>query len=444
MNQIALGDPSSWLVLDGQSVAAPFRRAAPFFTFSGEQAVKEKIEITLSGTPAQIFNAVTAIDKVILRARAYALGEYAHPQYLRFQKIPSGDNFYAALQDIYIEQNPRGYQTTQTGSLLLTLHYTRPNYFDSEQYELPLTGRSGSDILGGISIKNHTDTDPADGSTLLIKASSAVTNLPAPLRLEITNTAGADWYRVLVGAYHHHTYQGEDPFFVYATDMTGGTQYVNAGAINGYFRTFQFTSSSYAAFGIYAIPSAEIPYLDGRTYRPILNLFNAHAYTDMHLRIRLMFGANVLWSGEGVYADPNYRYVIFPPVQLPPNQILREVSPYNPDLYLEGLREGGALASIDVDQLIFFPVSKLLIFDQFMAFGSTNKLIYDGHREMSNVRYGVTPLEAVSHIRQGGPLLVYPAENTRLFFIFYNQWNNMNITHTATVRAYYRPRYTTL
>ena len=73
----------------------------------------------------------------------------------------------------------------------MVLHYTRPNYFDGDQVELPLTGRAGSDVTGGIAIKNHTDADAADGSTVLIKAADAVSDLPAPLRLELLNTMGA-------------------------------------------------------------------------------------------------------------------------------------------------------------------------------------------------------------------------------------------------------------
>ena len=441
MNQIAIGDASAWVILDGQSVAAPYRRAAPFFTFGSGDLSQEQLEISLAGTPAQITAALATLQKVALRALAYARGEYAFPQYLRFQQVASGAYFYAMLLSVDLAENPTGYRDHQKGSLLVTLHYTRPNYFDGPQTELPLTGRAGSNVTGGILIKNHTDTDPTDGSTLLIIAADALTDLPAPLRIELLNTqvGGTGWNRLLFGAYHHPTHTSENPFFCHATDMSGGTQYFNAGAINSYYRTFTFTSSTYASFMTYPIPSSEIDDLDGRAYRPILNLFNSHAYSDLHMRIRLLFGSYVLYVGDGVYCPSNYDYVLFPPVRLPPNQLLREVDPQYVTVELQGLREGGALASISSDQLQLFPVENALIFDQFITVSPADKLIYDAHQNLSNIRYGGST-EAVSHIRSGGPMLLYPGENTRLFFNLYNTANRLYIDHTAQIRAYYRPR----
>ncbi len=445
MNQIAIGDSSGWTVLDGQSVAAPFRRAAPFFALTTKEQVREKIEITLAGTPAQITTALSTLQKAGLRALAYARGEYAHLQYLRFQQIAGGSYYYAQLSEIAIEENPTGYRDHQKGSLLVSLHYTRPNYFDGDQEELPLTGRGGTDVTGGITIKNHTDAGAADGNTVLIKSADAVSDLPAPLRLEILNTTvGASWYRALIGAYHHPTFTGENPFFCQATDMTGGTQYMNVAAINSYYRTFTWTSSAWASFLTYVIPSSEIDDLDGRTYRPILNLYESHAYTDLHFRIRLMFGTYVLYVGEAVYADPDYDYIFFPPIQLPPNQLLREVNPMYVEVNIQGFKEDGAAVTLKSDQLLLFPVEYALVFDQFFPFsGATDKLVYDAHRSLSNIRYGGTT-ETVSHIRQGGPLLLYPNENTRLFFNFYDSNNNLPIEDTAQIKAFYRPRVSVL
>ena len=93
---------------------------------------------------------------------------------------------------------------------------------------------------------------------------------------------------------------------------------------------------------------------------------------------------------------------------------------------------------------MLLPVEYSLIFDQFVPLtGVTDKLVYDAHRGLSNVRYSGTN-ECVSHIRHGGPMLLYPRENTRLFFNFYNNGNALGIDDTALIRAYYRPRISVL
>ena len=70
---------------------------------------------------------------------------------------------YAPIGEVYWETNPDASDPSE-GIILLT-HYARPNYFDGDQVELPLTGRAG-DVLGGYDLVNHTDADPAIPSWL--------------------------------------------------------------------------------------------------------------------------------------------------------------------------------------------------------------------------------------------------------------------------------------
>ncbi len=437
MNQIAIGDPTAWTVLSGASVAVPFRRAAPFFNFNNDPIVQEKIEITLSGLPTQISSAVGTLEQIARRAEAYLRGEYAHPQYLRF--VPESIfNYYAQISNIYLETNPTGYATLQKGSLLISLHYTRPNYFDCDNLALPLTSHAGEDVTTPITITNHTDS--GHSNSVLIKAAHTFGDFPCPLRIELTNTAAATtWGRIIVGAYHHPTVTVQDPFFCMANDMTGGSQFANAAAINGYYRTFSFTSATFFSFMSFSITAANIKRLDGRTYRPILNLYNTHAYTDLQLRLRLLFGTYVLHVSDIVYSDPSYKYIMFPPIQLPPNQILRELDRQHITIELQALREGGGAAAISTDQLLLLPIEHALTFEQFIPVSPSDVLVYDAHRALSNIRYAGST-EAVSHIRQGGPLLIHPKENNRIIFNAYNLSNDLIIADTATLRCYYRPR----
>lgn len=441
MNQIAIGDPGSWTVLEGQAVAAPFRSAAAFFDFSPDPVVTEKIELMLVGTPSQISDALGVLEKIILRARAYERGEYRSPQMLRFQPQSGGGYFYALLSDIYLEANPEGYLTHQTGSLSVTMHYSRPNYFDGDQVELPLTGRGGTDIIGGFELFNHTDADTAHGNTALVKAADAITDLPAPLRIELGNNYGTGVLKdIYIGLFHHPTVTAEDGFFANAPDLSGGSAYADANAIQGTYRRKTWTASAWSTLFTYPIPLTEVDDLDGRTFRPLLHIFNAHAYTDLQLRIKLYNGSYLLLTCEPVYADPDYGYVIFPPLQLPPNQILRETLPHSVDVILEGLKEDGTAATLDVDQLLFFPLDYGATFLGFYPMAQNDCLVDDNFRGLSNVRYSAAGSETIAYTRLGGRLLLYPKENTRLFVIMANNSNTIDIMRTAVLRLYYRPR----
>jgi hypothetical protein len=67
-------------------------------------------------------------------------------------------------------------------------------------------------------------------------------------------------------------------------------------------------------------------------------------------------------------------------------------------------------------------------------------LIDDSFRGLHNVQYATLGSEAVGHLRQGGPLLLYPGEYNRLFFVLANEDHQVDILRTARLRAYYRRR----
>ena len=441
MNQIALGDSDGWTILDGHGAAPPFRRATVFFAFSLEPTVREQIEIQIAGTPAQISDALNVLEKVILRARAYEHGEYSSPQMLRFQPQPDMGYSYAPIGEVYLETNPDAYLTHPRGSILLTLHYARPNYFDGDQVELPLTGRSGEDVLGGYDLVNHTDADPTHGNTVLVKAKDAVTDLPAPLRIELENTHSPGLLKdVYFGIYHHPTVKAEDAFFANSPDLVGGSPFAHPDAIQGHYRRKTWTASDWTTLFTYPISLTDVNDLDGRTYRPIVHFFNSHAYADLRLRVRLMKGSFVLQTCEPSYAHPDYGYALFPPLQLPPNQILRETLPHSVDVNIEGLKEDGAATTLEVDQILFLPLDYGASFMGFYPMAEDDRLIDDNFRRLSNVRYSAGGSETIAHTRLGGRLLLYPGENTRLFVIMANASNRIDIMRTAKLRLYYRPR----
>ena len=441
MNQIAIGDTSAWTVIHAHPAPAPCRNAAPFFKFSPDPEVSEHIQLELVGTSTQISTLVAALETIAQRALRHATGHYPHPQYLRFQTESGGAYAYATLKNLYLSSNPAGYKSRPTGSLLLNLHYTRPNYFDGEQVELPLSGASGTNITGGFNILNHTDQHTADGNTALIKPADFATDLPAPLRIELKNTyASATIKDALMGAYHHPTNQDDDIFFYNAGDLAGGTLMYDASAIGGAYRRYTWTSTAWSIAPFFTVPNADALLLDGRTYRPILNLFNAHAYTDLYFRFQIRRGSDVIYSSEPVYSDPNYHYVIFPPVELPPNQLLRENNPHGFDFVIQALRVSGAASTIDTDMVEFFPMDYAAFFKGFYNQSQNDILIYDNHRQMHNVRYSAAQNEILSHILEGGPVLLFPGSYTRLFFNNYASNDHRYPMHTAQIRAYYRPR----
>jgi hypothetical protein len=288
---------------------------------------------------------------------------------------------------------------------------------------------------------NHFDSGVGHSNTLMVKPSAFSTELPAALRLEIENTyATGSLKDIWVGIYHHPTETGHRFFYGLYSDITSGTAIPNGNAIDGNYRTITWTASAYTVLFNLPISSDDVHRLDGRWYRPIVHLFAAHAYPDLYFRIYLACGADTLEVCEPIYADPNYQYLVFPPIQVPPNHLLRETSPNAVEVAIYGYKADGATATIAVDQVLLLPLDPAVTLRGFFGVAQGDTLVYDASRGLQNVRYSVNAYETLADILEGGNLTLYPGEYNRLIFVLANTANQVDIDRTFTVKAYYRER----
>jgi len=441
VNQIAIGEGSNFIVLEGQSAAAPFYHALPCFSDTPETKLAEKIEVTLRGTPSQISSAVASLEKLIDKARLYEQKAVPSPLYLRFQPEPAGPYYSVEISNLSLVSHPTGYKTHARGSLVLELHYTRHNYFDGPQVEVPLCGRFGEDVLGGVTLYNHTDYHSAHGNSVYIKPASLTSPLPAPLRIELENTCPTGAIKdIFIGMGHHQSNYDESPFFHNAPDFSGGDLLLNTNAINDYYRRLTWSGTNWSQIAAISLSLDVVDLLGGKTYRPLLHLFNLHAYEDLYLAFKLQRGSSVIYASEPVYADPLYGYVFLPPVDLPPKQLLRETPPHSMDFVLYAYSPSTGTKTLDVDQVQLFPQSFAANFLGFFNMLENDTLIDDSSRGLSNVRYSIVGSEMVAHIRQGGPLFGRSSEYNRLMFAMANATNTMDIMRTAVLRVYQRER----
>jgi len=442
MFEIAIGDPhAGYTVLQGP-VSPPVVKSTAFFAATSGLFVTEHLEIQLKGTSAQISTFLSVLETVITRATLYDAFTYASPQYLRFQQSAGGPYYLTPISQAFLESNPAGYLHQQSGSRLVILHYTRPNYFDGPKTELPLTGRAGTNITGGYPLLNHTDSGVGHGSTVVIDPGNIVSALPAPLRFELTFSTPAPALNkdLFAGLFSHPASYSDVPFFVYYMALNGGAATPHAAAIQGYYKTFSWTSSSWSPITYYAISPADMVYFQGGSFRPIFHLFVPHAYTDLYFRVQVERPNEVLFVSEPVRSPPGFGYLMLPPINLPPNFLLGEVSPSSFRISLYGFRESGALTSIATDCLTIFPLGSAASFYGLYNLPVAYTLVDDSHRSRFNIRTTAGSGESVSHARVGGPLMLMPAHYNRIFFYGTNESNLMPIDFNYILKAFYYPR----
>lgn len=444
MNQIAIGGyatPGEWLVLHGEGIAEPFKQANYQPVYEMGEEVAETILLSLEGTPDQLAAGVAALETIRQRNLLYHQTGYPAPQCLRFQMVTGGEYFYCRLISLEIQANPGSPETRLMGSLLLTLHFVRANHYDGDPVELPLTVGTLVDALGGVDLLNHTDTHSGHCNSVLIKPGDFETDLPAPLRLELINsTEDGVMHDIFVGIYHHPDLDTKDLLICYAMDFFVGTALTAADAVNEKFVRSTWSETDWKALGGWYFNSATVRKVAGLSYRPVLRFYNVPAYEDLYLKLNLQSGSNVLWEGESVFVDPDYGYVLFPPMQIPPNQLLNESQPHQVDLVLFGLHETDAAYTIDFDCLTFLPLAPGANFLAFFELYQGGKLLDDNFLNLHGAHFNPSGEEVVAHIRQGMPLTLHPGHYNRLFVLVTDANNDMDIFRTTNLRLYYRPR----
>ena len=444
MNQIAIGSYASagdWLVLHGEGIAPPFKRADYQPVFSVGEAVAETIELSLEGDPDQLAEGIGALETLRQQNLLYHQTGYPAPQCLRFQMASGGPYYYTLLTALEVAAGPESPETRLTGSLRLTLQFTRPNHYDGDPVELPLTGHSVTDVLGGVDLVNHTDFHSGHGNSVLIRPEDFDTDLPAPLRLELVNTMESGvLHDVLTGIYHHPESPSESLLFYYSVDFYGGSLLTTGEAINEGFIRATWSEMDWQPLGYWYLTNDAVRKLAGLWYRPVLRFFNVPAYDDLYLQIKVQVGTSVVWEGEGVYVDPDFGYVLFPPIQIPPNQLLNEVIPHHVHLVLYGLHETAATYTVDFDCLTLLPLAPGANFLAFYDLNPQARLLDDAFLDLHVARFTAGGSEIVAHIRQGEPLTLYPGHYHRLVIAMTDQDDAMDLERTANLRLYYRPR----
>ncbi len=296
-------------------------------------------------------------------------------------------------------------------------------------------------MLGGIGLINHTDYHAGHGNSVLIKAGDIDSDLPAPLRIELTNTyADGVLHDLYLGIYHHPEVDDADALFYPAGVFIGGYLYTNANAINGTYARVTWADMDWAGLGHWLLQNTAVRDLAGLAYRPVLHFYNPHVYSDLHLKIKLQAGSNILWEGEPVYADPGYGYVLFPALQIPPSRLLNETLPHHVELTLYAQRDTTGTHTLDFDHLTLLPLDPGVNFIAFYDLPQNATLIDDEFMGVHNTRFTAIGSETVAHVRQGGELCVRPGESNRLVVMMANGDDQMDILRTAQLRVFYRKR----
>jgi len=267
------------------------------------QPVTETAEVNLSGTAAAIRaidNGLNALFELAADRAATGAGERVFVNY----KPVDGD---AAAYRSEITEG-RVVWSTNPGLRRLgdaypvaqvAVIWTRAHWWEGAEAEIALSANGQAATTGGRTIYNN----PANGNWVQMAAAQVGGVLPAPVRLELSNTAGA--VRNLrklflsVNAYSDpanlvHYLQGE-------ARVSGGTVDTDAAHSGG--QALAFTVSGAPVTFAWTLPAADLARTKGRRVRLVARFAGTTGGLYVTPQVRTATGA-VLWTGDELSIGP--------------------------------------------------------------------------------------------------------------------------------------------
>jgi hypothetical protein len=328
----------------------------------------------------------------------------------------------------------------------VVIYWTRRFYWEGSESELALTNGNGNGT-GGRTVQNHDDGDAGDDNYVAIAGSAVEGVLPAPVRLEITNTYNDPGELAILWVGHNvnanpssldHILEGED--------ASGGTTQTVAGNSGGEYQTKTWATDTETELFAWTLGTSLLSACAGRRFH-LLARFHSSPPTDVYFRWKIYASTAVIWTGpwftfeSGTFTQIRSMGV----VQLPPWNIGGSGYSVSLGLRLFGRKTGGSTVNLDFVQLT--PTDG---FRQTRSRGGdwaayTERLILD---EMQGITYtdsGSGSARYANWATRGSPIMLAPGQDQRLYFLNYGSTGNAdNIDRSLSIRAYYRPRRLTV
>lgn len=326
---------------------------------------------------------------------------------------------------------------------------TRRAYWEKDtEYEMPLS-IGGSYATGGRDIWNHDDGDAMNW--VAWEAQAVVGDLPAPMRVELTNTyvSAQEIQRLLMAVTHNTDDVGDfDANWVLEGEgntYNPGTVVASATSSNDFYITEQWTSTTWTQIAAWAFPN--VTFARGNPFRAVMRSILS-GYDDLYARLRIHGGSGdgEIWRSRTVKVGYSFSamdeltdFGTVPPEVI--GSIAGTSGAFN--VYLDVLRNEAGTHSFSIDHITFMPMDGGFRVVQSTSdvngLGTDDTLKDDG---IDRITYRETSGGDVGRqfATLGEYLTIQPQRGGRLTLLWQLGNKTALATITATVRLYYRPR----
>ena len=418
----------------------------PLFAPNGEEleqgTVSETIDLLIGGsTAATTQTNARAIESLLEAARRRQRSGSGPRVYMQAQLDSDASTWRSEVIDGRLtgEQSVNQLWRTRIEAGLLL---TRRAWWEGAEAELQLSTSNASAATGGRTIYNHDDSGTGHDNWVQIASSQVGGVLPAPVRIEMTNTVGsAQSYTKLFLATNAYSDPGNFTHILEGESrLSGGTVTADANCSNSSRLDISLGSGSTATYA-WTLSSTLLQDTQGRYFRVLARFADHVGPSTVQLRIMDSTAATTIWQGETVSITGQYGIVQdLGIVPLPPGGYDTTYGALTLALYCRG----PMIASLDFLQLT--PLDAYRYVELFgMSVANNARIVDDGIEERAYVVSSSVNYPIASP--RGRPLMVFPGVTQRVIALHQTVSGGnpaSPIANTLSVRIYYRPRRVTI
>jgi len=410
---------------------------------SSDEIVTETLQISLRGTLAELRAVIAQLEVLCRQIERHEVDGLGAPIYLRAIPHDNYDPLYSRLLHAALRTMPGALALEELGSLMLELIITRQNAFDSAERPLTLSNSAGSGLVAAL--KNRDDSLSASNDNYFFVQTDALgTDLPAPMRLQVTNAGSSPLAQLLVGAYHAPSRPDKPPLVLEGEHAAEGVEVPASDASNGAYAQFTLTRGAWQALASWQLTHTQLEALDGRLYTPILRFYTPLPAGLLQFRVTLSIPGlppvlgTTLYQSPAVSATEGQGYLPLAPLRLPFGERLLNVQPSPLRFSLQAYAPGSGSLTLKLDDIFLLPQENFTWFSSTVGLPAGASLVDDAFLQKT---YTLANAKEIHTHQRVGDYFYLPPGKISWFFLFQvNPEGLAPIDLPINVKAWYRKR----
>ena len=410
--------------------------------------VTETVRVLLTGsTGADVQSTIASIERMIEDIHRRQRTRTGNRGYLYLRLGSDSETWRSEILYARLQADDNALRHLNIPAVEALLFITRRPFWETvTEREIPLdNGSAGGKATGGVTIYNHDDGDANHDNWVDVAAVDVAGNLPAPLRITMTNSSGVNLSTRKI--YIANNYGTTPSSFVHmvegeaAASISIQTAFGNQG---GNFGRASWTGASTHATNrfVWTLGAAQLALMGGGFYRVVCRFANTPP-TNIEVQLHTKFSAalplTTFWSGPRMTMSSDLLQDLGV-VQLPPGVPSTSAD----DIGFVLTVSFPSTSQLDIDFIQLTPAESTRNIQQISdPIPNGDVIVCDGPEKRNYIIETSSGYQWNIFSAQENVVYAWPNRAQRLIFL-HDEATTMNIARTWSVRAYYRPRRSTL